>query len=104
MVPKRNSALERCFPRTFHSLHNFPVEVGVLFTSADPQPTGAPAAPWAAVAAAIMAEALYSPKQKLLFHRRSRSGQFGLTSAPMVPHFVHSIRGSNDFTVRSPDQ
>jgi hypothetical protein len=37
-----------------------------------------------------------------LNHRRSRSGQFGLTSAPMVPHFVHTMRGSNDFTVRSP--
>jgi hypothetical protein len=99
MVPKRNSALKRSFPRTFHSLDNFPIEVGVLFTSADPQPTGAPAGP---VAAAIMAEALYSPTQKLLFHRRSRSGQFGLTSAPMVPHFVHTIRGMNDVTVRSP--
>jgi hypothetical protein len=30
-----------------------------------------------------------------------RSCQFGLTSAPMVPHFVHTMRGSNDFTVRS---
>jgi hypothetical protein len=34
MVPKRNSALERCFPKTFHSLDIFSVEVRELFTSA----------------------------------------------------------------------
>ena len=26
------------------------------------------------------------------------------TSAPMVPHFVHTMRGPNDGTVRSPDK
>jgi hypothetical protein len=34
-------------------------------------------------------------------HRRSRSRQFGRTSAPMVPHFVHTF-GPNDGTVTSP--
>ena len=35
---------------------------------------------------------------------RCFSRQFGRTSAPMVPHFVQTIFGSNDFTVRSPGQ
>jgi hypothetical protein len=30
---------------------------------------------------------------------RVRSRQFGRTSAPMVPHFVHTMRGSNDCAV-----
>jgi hypothetical protein len=29
---------------------------------------------------------------------RSRSRQFGRTSAPTIPHFVHTIRGPNDGT------
>jgi hypothetical protein len=33
---------------------------------------------------------------------RPRSFQFGLTSAPMVPYCVHTMRGSNDFTARPP--
>ena len=32
----------------------------------------------------------------------TRSFQFGRASAPMVPHFVHTIRGPNEGTVRSP--
>jgi hypothetical protein len=35
---------------------------------------------------------------------RFLSGQLGRTSAPTVPHFLHIMRGSNDFTVRSPGQ
>jgi hypothetical protein len=31
-----------------------------------------------------------------------RSRQFGLTSAPTIPHLVHTMRGPNDGTVRSP--
>ena len=30
------------------------------------------------------------------------SSQFGLASAPMVPHFVHAIFGPNEGTVTSP--
>src|SRR5262249_9912700 len=30
------------------------------------------------------------------------SSQFGRTSAPTVPHLVHTMRGPNDGTVRSP--
>jgi hypothetical protein len=30
------------------------------------------------------------------------SRQFGRTSAPMVPHFVHTMRGPNEGTVKSP--
>jgi hypothetical protein len=37
-------------------------------------------------------------------HPRSRSRQFGRTSAPMVPHFVHTILGPNDGTVTSPER
>jgi hypothetical protein len=33
---------------------------------------------------------------------RFLSGQLGRTSAPIVPHFVHTMRGWNDFTERSP--
>jgi hypothetical protein len=29
------------------------------------------------------------------------SFQFGLTSAPMIPHFVHTLRGVAHFTLRS---
>jgi hypothetical protein len=29
---------------------------------------------------------------------RVRSRQFGGTSAPIVPHFVHTVGGSNDYT------
>jgi hypothetical protein len=36
----------------------------------------------------------------LVFTAPSR--QFGRTSAPIVPHFVHTIRGLKDGTVRSP--
>jgi hypothetical protein len=34
--------------------------------------------------------------------RGPRFRQFGRTSAPMVPHFVHTILGPNDGTVTSP--
>jgi hypothetical protein len=33
---------------------------------------------------------------------RPRSIQFGRTLAPIVPHLVHTMRGPNDGTVRSP--
>jgi hypothetical protein len=45
---------------------------------------------------------LARPSGGLFLHGRSRSGQSGLTSAPTIPHFVHTIRGINEGTVRSP--
>jgi hypothetical protein len=35
-------------------------------------------------------------------HRGDFSRQFGRASVPIVPHFVHTMRGPNDGTVRSP--
>jgi hypothetical protein len=45
---------------------------------------------------------LARPSGGLFLHGRSRSGQSGLTSAPTIPHFVHTIRRINEGTVRSP--
>jgi hypothetical protein len=36
------------------------------------------------------------------FHGFTLSSQFGRTSAPIVPHFVHTIFGPNEGTVTSP--
>jgi hypothetical protein len=35
-------------------------------------------------------------------HCRTFSRQFGLTSAPIIPQLVHTMRGPNDGTVTSP--
>jgi hypothetical protein len=50
----------------------------------------------------IVAPHQNSPSPCLRVGKAARALSAGLTSAPIVPHFVHTMRGPNDGTVRSP--